>query len=156
MQGESAGLTLRDNILRQFKGILDKAEITDAHNCIYNRAALQFVKTNQSYINRDVAAKMIYELINVNAKTTNVMIYKMLTTCKITVFLLDRFKTDLKFLRTIILKIVDSHTEMNKLEQTKKRIFSGKVLLNISYDCKELIPQLTQDKEILGLAKELP
>lgn len=147
---------MRETLLDEFKQIVAKGVVSDSNNCIYNRAAFSFALRNNKDINKDLAISFIKELLNVKNGGIIHNGYKMLTLCKITLLLLDRFICNPGFVTTYINKLMQAYDEVTNLDQTKKMINSRKVWLNICIDCRKKVIELFSNREILDLAHKLP
>lgn len=146
---------MQEKLVIEFDEIIEKSVITKHNNCIYNRALVTWVYQNEKDIDRNLGAILIRRLTQLECRGNNELIYRALTVCKIMVFLLDRFKNDKKFVKTIINKLIELNYTIKELKQNKKIINCGKVFGNIICDCKEKIAYFFRDEEILKLGESL-
>jgi hypothetical protein len=146
-----------EDLLSKFIEILEESVITKYCNCLYNRSAITLIKVNENCIDRLMAVTLVKISLNtLKNGSTDENIYKSLTTLKIISTLLEKFETDYKFIKTILLKLSELHEEINRLRSGRKKINTNRVLENIVKQIKFKIHHLNTNDEILELARSLP
>lgn len=172
-----------NDIITEITKILENGLIRESCNCIYNRKAVTFVYEHDKEIDKKMAVDIIQKTLKIEAKMEKLggpyesedsnqlrvrkKIYQGLTSLKISIFFLDRFLGNPKFVKTVLNKVPELLYELEEMQikyhKTKgyyelhKLIFNAeKVVLGSSQDCKTCIQKHFTDQEVLDLAKTLP
>jgi len=184
-----------DDIITEITKILENGLIRESCNCIYNRKAVTFVYEHDKEIDKKMAVDIIQKTLKIEGKIEKLgltknyrkysilaepyesedsnqlrvrrLIYQGLTSLKISIFFLDRFLGNPKFVKTVLNKVPELLYELEEMQikyhKTKgyyelhKLIFNAeKVVLGSSQDCKTCIQKHFTDREVLDLANTLP
>lgn len=186
-----------DDIITEITKILENGLIRESCNCIYNRKAVTFVYEHDKEIDKKMAVDIIQKTLKIEGKIEKLgltknftdrkysilaepyesedsnqlrvhrLIYQGLTSLKMSIFFLDRFLGNPKFVKTVLNKVHELLYELEEMqikyhktkgyyELHKLIINAEKVVLGSSQDCKTCIQKHFTDREVLDLANTLP